>query len=51
MGIAFTTAQRAIERLERIGIVAQVEDARRVRVYCAGELLGILEGAAGLGNG
>jgi Fic family protein len=43
LGIAFTTAQRAIERLERARIVKQVGDARRDRVYCATALLDILE--------
>jgi Fic family protein len=47
--IAFTTAQRAIERLERAGIVKPVGDARRDRVYCAGALLDILEEPARLG--
>lgn len=40
LAIAFTTAQRAIERLERAGIVRQVGDAKRDRVYCAVALLG-----------
>jgi Fic family protein len=43
LGVAFTTAQRAIERLERRGIVQQTTDARRNRVYCARALLDILE--------
>lgn len=46
--IAFTTAQRAIERLERNGIVRQVGDAKRSRIYCATELLEILEEPARL---
>ena len=41
--IAFTTAQRTIERLERAGIVKQVGEAKRGRVYCAKTLLDILE--------
>jgi len=41
--LAFTTAQRAIERLERNGIVQAVSDAKRDRVYCARALLEILE--------
>jgi Fic family protein len=41
--LAFTTAQRAIERLEENGIVQKVSDARRDRVYCARALLEILE--------
>ena len=41
--IAFTTAQRAIDRLEAVGVVAQVGDAKRNRVYCAGSTLEVLE--------
>jgi Fic family protein len=43
LAIAFTTAQRAIERLERASIVKRVSDAKRDRVYCATALLNILE--------
>ena len=46
--LAFTTAQRAIERLERLGIVQQVSRAKRDRVYCAQELFAILEEPAHL---
>ena len=46
--IAFTTAQRAIERLERNGIVLQTSDAKRSKVYCAQALLDILEEPAHL---
>jgi len=46
--LAFTTAQRAIERLERDEIVQQVSDAKRDRVYCARALLDILEEPAHL---
>jgi Fic family protein len=49
LGVAFTTAQRAIERLERVGIVKQMSEAKRDRVYCAGALLDILEEPARLG--
>jgi Fic family protein len=48
LGIAFTTAQRAIERLERLKIVKQVGEAKRGRVYCANALLDILEEPAQL---
>jgi Fic family protein len=48
LGVAFTTAQRAIERLERNGVVQQTTDARRNRVYCARALLDILEEPAHL---
>jgi len=48
LGIAFTTAQRAIERLERLGIVQQIGTTKRDRVYCAKALLDILEEPARL---
>ena len=41
--VAFTTAQRAIDRLETAGIVAQVQEGRRNRVYCAEAILNVLE--------
>jgi Fic family protein len=50
LGIAFTTAQRAIERLERLGILQQTGTAKRDRVYCAKALLDILEEPAQLTN-
>jgi Fic family protein len=46
--LAFTTAQRAIERLERNGMVQQTSEAKRDRVYCAQALLDILEEPAHL---
>ncbi len=46
--VAFTTAQRAIERLERNGVVQRISDAKRDRVYCARALLDILEEPAHL---
>ena len=48
LAIAFTTAQRAIERLERARIVKRMGDAKRNRVYCATALLDILEEPARL---
>ncbi len=41
--VAFTTAQRAIKRLEEMGVVSQVSEGKRDRVYCATQILGILE--------
>ena len=41
--VAYTTAQRAVDRLESLGIVSRVGEARRNRVYCAGDILDILE--------
>jgi Fic family protein len=46
--LAFTTAQRAIEHLERSGILQQVSGIKRNRVYCAKTLLEILEEPAHL---
>ena len=43
LGVAFTTAQRAIDRLESAGIVALASASKRNRVYCARALLEILE--------
>ena len=43
LDVAFTTAQRAIDRLEMVGIVTRVGEARRNRVYCAADVLDILE--------
>lgn len=43
LDVAFTTAQRAIDRLEKLGAVTQVGEARRNRVYCAEAILDVLE--------
>ena len=43
LDVAFTTAQRAIDRLEAVGVAARVGDGRRNRVYCAGPILDLLE--------
>ena len=42
--VAFTTAQRGIDRLEVAGIVTRVGEGRRNRVYCAEAILDILDG-------
>lgn len=46
--IAYNTALRGIERLEKAGILAEVSEAKRDRVYCAKALLEILEEPARL---
>jgi Fic family protein len=46
--VAFTTAQRAVERLEEEGFLEQVNEAKRDRVFCATALLRILEEPARL---
>ena len=48
LDVAFTTAQRAIAKLERLEIVKQKGKAKRDRVYCAQTLLDILEEPAHL---
>lgn len=48
LDVAFTTAQRAVEKLEKLSIVTRVSQAKRDRVYCAKALLDILEEPARL---
>ena len=43
LGVAYTTAQRAIERLVGAGVVQQIGEAKRDRLFCAAEILAILE--------
>ncbi len=43
LDVAFTTAQRAIDRLEDAGMVTIVREVRRNRVYCARAILEALE--------
>jgi Fic family protein len=49
LGVAFTTAQRALDRLEAAGVVARVGEARRNRLYCAEAVLRALEDPVGGG--
>lgn len=46
--VAFTTAQRAIDRLEAARVLRRVGPAKRDRVDCATGLLDILEEPANL---
>ncbi len=48
LGVAFTTALRAVGRLERMGHLVETTDAKRDRVYCASDILKILEAPARL---
>ena len=41
--IAFPTAQRAADKLEKAGILKQISDVKRNRIYCARRLLDILD--------
>ncbi|MDM8335307.1 winged helix-turn-helix domain-containing protein [Wolbachia pipientis] len=45
LGVAFTTAQRAVMKLKDLGIVSQISEGKRDRVYCATDILKILEGS------
>jgi len=48
MGMAFTTVQRAMEKLESLSVVTEVSGGKRDRVYCAKTLMEILEEPAKL---
>ncbi len=43
LGVAYTTARRAVDRLEEAGIVSLSEASRRNRVYCARAVLAALD--------
>ncbi len=43
LGVAFTTAQRGVDRLMASGILKPVSDAARDRVFCAHEVMDILD--------
>lgn len=43
LNIAFTTAQRAVQKLEALDIIIPTTDRKRDRVYCAIKILDILE--------
>lgn len=46
--VAFTTAQRAVNKLQGLSILSEISHVRRDRVYCAKDLLNILEEPAKL---
>jgi Fic family protein len=48
LGVAFTTARRAVEKLEKQGVLTQVGEGKRDRVFCAKPLLKILDEPARL---
>lgn len=43
LSIAYSTAQRGINKLEQEGIIQQIGDKKRDKVYCATKILAILE--------
>ena len=56
LGVAYTTARRAVARLEEAGIVSPTGRSRRNRIYCARAVLAVLdaplrqEDSAGIGT-
>ena len=48
LGVSYNTAMRAIDALERGGVVTKVGDSKRDRVFCAHAILDILEEPARL---
>ena len=50
LDVVYTTARRAIDRLEEAGIVSLVGAARRNRVYCARAMLEVLEAPHAVGR-
>ncbi|MFL6263561.1 MAG: Fic family protein [Thermoanaerobaculia bacterium] len=50
LGVAYTTAQRAIQRLVDSSMLRPLTDAKRDRLYCAEEILEILEEPARLAS-
>jgi Fic family protein len=50
LGVSFTTAQRAIDRIESAGIIVRTSEAKRNRLYCARAILEILEEPPRLGQ-
>jgi Fic family protein len=46
--VAFTTAQRAVKKLEKLSIVRQAGESKRDRIYCASAILEILDEPAKL---
>lgn len=51
LGVAYTTAQRAVKKLVESSILTALTDAKRDRVYCARAILEILEEPAQLAPG
>jgi len=41
--IAYSTAQRGIQKLEETKIIKQINSSKRDKIYCATEILAILQ--------
>jgi Fic family protein len=43
MGVSYATMRRSVEKLEQLGILREVSGGKRNRIYCAQDMLAILE--------
>jgi Fic family protein len=43
LGVAYSTVHRAVQKLEQAGIINEISANKRDRIYCAVEILRILE--------
>lgn len=43
LNIAYSTAQRGVKKLELAGVIKKISESKRDKVYCATEILNILE--------
>ncbi len=50
LNITFTAAQRALAKLEKLGILSEVSQGTRGRVYCAKKILEILDKPTNIAN-
>jgi len=50
LGVAYSTAQRSVQKLEAANIVKKTKDNKRDKVYCAIEILKILEEPTKIGS-
>jgi Fic family protein len=48
LGVAYTTAQRAVEKLVSLSVLNQISEGKRDRVYCAQPIMDILDEPASL---
>jgi Fic family protein len=43
LSVSYSTAQRGVQKLETLGIIKKTDNTKRDKVYCASEILNILE--------
>lgn len=49
LGVAYSTAQRALQKLEAANIIQKTSDNKRDKVYCAGEIMNVLDESPQIG--